>query len=60
MSFAVNLYNAGVVTHDRRIGSKGRCYDHNFLQFSTIFVEKLAFFSKTNVMIKIFHYFALF
>jgi hypothetical protein len=28
-----------------------RCYDHNFLQFLTIFGEKLAFFSKTNVMI---------
>jgi hypothetical protein len=31
---------------------RGRCYDHNFLRFSTIFCEKMAFFSKNNVMIK--------
>jgi hypothetical protein len=37
----------------------GRCYDHNFLRFLTIFGEKMAFFSKTNVMIKILHYLAL-
>jgi hypothetical protein len=31
----------------------GRCYDHNFLRFLPIFCEKkLAFFSKTNIMIK--------
>jgi hypothetical protein len=33
------------------------CYDHNFLQFSA---KKLAFFSKTNVMIKFLHNLALF
>jgi hypothetical protein len=33
----------------------GRCYDHNFWRFLTIFGKKLAFFSKTNVMIKILH-----
>jgi hypothetical protein len=38
----------------------GRCYDHNFRRFSTIFRKKLAFFSKTNVMIKILHNLALF
>jgi hypothetical protein len=38
----------------------GRCYYHNFLRFSTIFGKKLAFFSNTNVMIKIFHNLALF
>jgi hypothetical protein len=38
----------------------GRCYDHNFLRFSTIFGENLAFFSKTYVMIKILHNFTLF
>jgi hypothetical protein len=38
----------------------GRCYDHNFLRFSTIFGKKMAFFSKTNVMIKILHNLALF
>jgi hypothetical protein len=27
-------------------------YDHNFLRFSTIFGEKMAFFSETNAMIK--------
>jgi hypothetical protein len=36
--------------------ARGRCYDHNFLRFSTIFGKKLAFFSKTNVMIKILHF----
>jgi hypothetical protein len=35
----------------------GRCYDHNFLRFS---VKKMAFFSKTKVMIKILHNLALF
>jgi hypothetical protein len=35
----------------------GRCYDHNFLRFSA---KKLAFFSKTNAMIKILHNLALF
>jgi hypothetical protein len=32
--------------------SRGQCYDHKFLRFSTIFGEKLAFSQKTNVMIK--------
>jgi hypothetical protein len=40
--------------------TRGRCYEHNFLRFSTIFGKKLAFFSKTNVMIKILHDLALF
>jgi hypothetical protein len=41
--------------------TRGRCYDHNFLRFSTTFSnKKLAFFSKTNVMIKILHDLALF
>jgi GTPase SAR1 family protein len=32
-----------------------RCYDHNFLRFSTIFGEKIGvLFSKTNVVITIF------
>jgi hypothetical protein len=44
----------------RRIGSWGRCYDHKFLRISPIFGEKMAFFSKTNVMIKILHNLALF
>jgi hypothetical protein len=34
--------------------SRGRCYDHNFLRFLPIFGEKMAFFSKTDVMITIF------
>jgi hypothetical protein len=38
----------------------GRCYDHNFLRFLTIFGKKLAFFSKNNVMVKILHNLALF
>jgi hypothetical protein len=36
-------------------GTRDRCYDHNFLRFLTIFGKKLAFFLKTNVMIKFFH-----
>jgi hypothetical protein len=40
--------------------TRGRCYDHNFLRFLTIFGEKLAFFLKTNVMIKISHILTLF
>jgi hypothetical protein len=38
-------------------GTRGRCYDHNFGQFSA---KKMAFFSKTNVMIKFLHKLALF
>jgi hypothetical protein len=38
----------------------GRCYYHNFLRFSTIFGEKLAFSQKPNNMIKILHNLALF
>jgi hypothetical protein len=34
------------------LNHRGQCYDHNFWQFSTIFSQKLAFFSKTNGMIK--------
>jgi hypothetical protein len=40
--------------------NRGRCYDHNFRRFLTIFGKKLAFFLKTNVMIKILHNLALF
>jgi hypothetical protein len=40
--------------------TRGRCYDHNFLRFLTISAKKLAFFSKTNVLIKILHILALF
>jgi hypothetical protein len=40
--------------------TRGRCYDHNFLRFLMIFGEKMAFVSKTNVMIKILHNLALF
>jgi hypothetical protein len=38
----------------------GQCYDHNFLQYLPNFGEKMAFFSKTNVMIKFLHNLALF
>jgi hypothetical protein len=41
-------------------GTKGRCYDHNFLRFLTIFGKKLPFFSKTNVLIKLLHNLTLF
>jgi hypothetical protein len=42
------------------IESRGRCYDHNFLRFLPNFGKQLAFFSKTNIMIKILHNLALF
>jgi hypothetical protein len=46
---------SGTFTFLRSVSrNRGRCYDHNFLRFSTIFGEKLAFFSKNNVMIKSF------
>jgi hypothetical protein len=32
-----------------------RCYDHTFRRFSTNFCEKMAFFSRTNAMIKFLH-----
>jgi hypothetical protein len=34
--------------------TRGRYYDHDFLRFSTIFSEKMAFFSKINAMINVF------
>jgi hypothetical protein len=43
----------------QKIGPWGRCYDHNFLRIWTIFGEKLAFFSKTNVLINFFQKFSL-
>jgi hypothetical protein len=48
---AVNIFDAGVVTRDRRIGYWGRCYDHNFLRFSTIFGEKNDVFLKNQYLI---------
>jgi hypothetical protein len=39
--------------------ARGRCYDHNFRRFLPIFGKKLAFFSKTNVMIDFFQNSAL-
>jgi hypothetical protein len=35
------------------VATRGRCYDHNFLRFLPISAKKMAFFSKTNVMITI-------
>jgi hypothetical protein len=43
----------------RRV-TRGRCYDHNFRQFLEFFGKKMAFFSKTNVMIKFLNNLALF
>jgi hypothetical protein len=40
--------------------TRGRCYDHNFLRFSTFFGEKIGVFLKKNVMIKILRDLALF
>jgi hypothetical protein len=34
---------------------EGRCYDHNFVRFLTIFGEKIGVFSKPNVTINILH-----
>jgi hypothetical protein len=48
-----------VINYICMIVTRGRCYDHNFLRFLPIFGEKMAFFSKTNGMIKILHNLAL-
>jgi hypothetical protein len=46
---------------DHNIDPRGRCYDHNFLRiFGNFLQKKLAFCSKTNVMIKILDNLALF
>jgi hypothetical protein len=70
--FRATLFNgkSSVLVMTKRVGLHfgryfhkpiwGRCYDHNFLRFLTIFGEKVAFFSKTNVMINILHKLALF
>jgi hypothetical protein len=42
------------------VGIWGRCYDHNFLRFLTVFGEKNGVFLKNNVMIKILQNLALF
>jgi hypothetical protein len=55
------IWNLWHVLHSPWVGtinqtnpcSWGRSYDHNFLRFFPIFGEKMAFFSKTNVRIKI-------
>jgi hypothetical protein len=39
--------------------TRGRCYDHNFLQFFPIFGKKIGVFLNTNVVIKVLHNFAL-
>jgi hypothetical protein len=52
------MIRAGSVSE--KIQSRGRCYGHNFLRFFTISSKKLAFVSRTNVMIKILHNLALF
>jgi hypothetical protein len=52
-------YNAGVVVvsyglvynfWSRRIGSRGRCYDHNFLRFSAFLGEKIGVFLKKTML----------
>jgi hypothetical protein len=53
-ALVTNRTDLSVVPSPTTAGStRGRCYDHRFLRFSTIFGDKMAFFSKTNVMIKI-------
>jgi hypothetical protein len=36
-----------------KIGTRGRCYDHNFLRFLPIFGEKIGVFSKTNFLLNL-------
>jgi hypothetical protein len=54
----VENYNACVVAVNLKV--VGLCYDHNFLRFSPIFGEKIAFFLNTNVMINFCQNLALF
>jgi hypothetical protein len=42
------------ISSNHNIGPCGLCYDHNFVRFLPILCEKMAFLSKTNVMIKYF------
>jgi hypothetical protein len=44
----------------RIICSRGRCYDRNFLRFSTIFGEKIGVFLKNQCYDQFFHNLALF
>jgi hypothetical protein len=41
-------------------GAWVRCYNHNFLRFSTFSAKKMAVFSKTSIMNKFLHNLALF
>jgi hypothetical protein len=42
------MYRASCKFWSRRIGSWGRCYDHNFQQFLTFFGEKIGVFLKNQ------------
>jgi hypothetical protein len=53
-------YGRFLIDFSEILMSWGRCYDHNFLRFLTISGEKMAFFSKTNVMIKFLNNLSLF
>jgi hypothetical protein len=49
LSFSQKNYPKKTVTQLAKIHPIwGRCYDHNFLRFSTIFCKKLAFFLKNQ------------
>jgi hypothetical protein len=54
-SHAINLIKYGL---HRRI--RGRCYDHNFLRFLTIFGEKIGVFLKNQCYYHKLHILALF
>jgi hypothetical protein len=64
LSFGQQKY-CGIVSmipggkHHRMAITWGRCYDHNFLRFLTIFGEKIGVFLKNNVMIQILQILAL-
>jgi hypothetical protein len=41
-------WRCNCIFENRRIGSRGRCYYHNFLRFLTIFGEKIGVFLKNQ------------
>jgi hypothetical protein len=44
------FYSYGIVTCDRRIGSRGKCYDHYFWRISSIVRDTIGVLLKTNEM----------
>jgi hypothetical protein len=54
-SFARRQFQLGYGFGVRKVAcQRGQCYEHYFRRFSTIFLRKMAFFLKANVVINFF------